>query len=184
MNVTARCQRVRPSVWERQCPEGDDGSLRDAEQERIALRRPRVGHMGGPGFRLRESLDRAGAIGTLPENAEVLLAIGLKRHPLTIGRPDRKTICPPKGEPPDRAGTRKVVHPDDRAFAIFAFKGDPRAVWRKARGLIGAVWKPEGLDDAFPVDQREILPTRRGGDGTRNVNRRSRIEKLTCAAPD
>src|SRR5215472_11615155 len=69
-------------------------------------------------FGFGEPLDRTGAIGALPKDPLVPLAIRLKRNPLAIGGPERIAIRSPKSKTARRIRTRQIVDPNRGLFAI------------------------------------------------------------------
>src|SRR6185436_15621469 len=102
---------------------------RDAEQESVRPRSsPRLRLMGFSRIRLGEGF-RLAAIGRLPPDGAVAVAIGLKRDVL-VRDPHRKTVVSSGRECLHRGPAGPVTHPDDRLFVIFFPKDDPLTVWR------------------------------------------------------
>src|SRR4051812_33049993 len=81
----------------------------------------------GPG----EAFDCSCAIRPLPENAEIAFAVRLKRDPVSIVRPYRKTIGASECELARRSGTNEVLYPDVGVFtAVINAEGNASAVRR------------------------------------------------------
>src|SRR5206468_3255747 len=80
-------------VRERQRRDRVAGTLGDTEQQRLAIRRPRLRNMGRVLVRLRQALRRRRAVSALPEEAEIPVAVRLKRHALAVRGPDGHTIA-------------------------------------------------------------------------------------------
>ena len=74
--------------------------------------------MGNPLFGLRESLHGSGAIGLLPEDGEIAIAIGLESNPFSVRRPDGIAICTAQRELSRRRGAGKVDYPEVYLLAI------------------------------------------------------------------
>src|SRR5439155_4471649 len=91
-------QRVSPSYPGATTP--PTGTLGDTEQQRFAIGRPRFRDVGHVLVGFRQTFRRAGAVGALPEEAEIPLAVRLKRDALAVGGPDRKTIATAQRAPP------------------------------------------------------------------------------------
>ena len=116
--------------------------------------------------------------------AEVPLAIRLERDPLTIRRPDRKSIPSSEGQLPNRALVREIVDPDVRPGLR------PRCPARRAsrRGRCVATWyAPAGIFSCSMAPGRSLNASSvvRGqtGGGTGNVDERAGIGDAEVGHP-
>src|SRR5262245_56595072 len=103
------------------------GILRYGKREMLPVRQPRYGHVFGAFLRGGEP-PQPGAIDVLLEDREVAFAIRLKRHALTVCRPDGKAVAAAERQPPRRARSAQLVYPDDRFLPIVAVEHEPCAV--------------------------------------------------------
>ena len=133
--------------------------------------------MRGSLFRLREPFCWPVAIGGLPENPQISVAIGLERDPLTIGGPDRKVIPAIKCEPTHRACAGQVVDPHVGFSTIVGSERDAFPVRRNARVFVRTQWNLQRLHAAFPIDQSQLILGWRRRDRTGNVNQCSGVGK-------
>src|SRR5438046_522079 len=101
--------------------------------------------MGRVLVRVRQALRRRRAVSALPEEAEIAVAVRLKRDALAVRRPDGHTIAASQGESA-RACARHVIDPHDGVLAIVTADGDPLAVWRQTRVLVRAGRKLQRLN--------------------------------------
>ena len=96
--------------------------------------------MGDALGRLREPLGRPYAVGALPEESQIALAVGLEDDTPAVERPDRESMCPPnvsfRGDPPAaRSYTQMLV---SRASL------EPKAIWRPSGDMRGSEYGPAG----------------------------------------
>ena len=150
----------RLPVLQREGPQRHVGPLRDAEQESVAVRRPGLRRMRFARLRRGEAF-RGAAVGRLPEDGEVAVAVRLKRDALAVRRPDRKTVVAAGRESLHRARPGQVVDPDDRLLVVVvrrrrcACRPETRAATRTA---------PGGSFSGSTLPLRSIRPIRAGAD--------------------
>src|SRR3954463_12985023 len=145
----------RLPVLKRERPQRYVRSFRDGEQEPVTLRRPRLGRMRFARRRPGEAL-RDAAIGRLPEDCEVPLAVRLKGDALAVRGPDRKTVVPSGREGLHRAPTGKVVDPDGRFLVVITRDRETLAVWRHTGPLVGPGEKSQRLYLPLSIHQPDI----------------------------
>ena len=105
----------------------------------------------GPGEAFRDS-----AIGRLPEDREVPVAIRLKGDARAVRRPDRKTVVPSGREAPHGKRTGKVVNPDGRLLVVIARDGEALAVRGHTRPLVPLWGKSQRLYLPHSIHQTDI----------------------------
>jgi hypothetical protein len=84
-------------------------------------------------FRFSQTHCRAGAVGTLHEDAEVAFAIGLEGNKLAVPGPHRMAAMSIEGEAAQRTGTRHIVNRNVSLLSILDVDGDLLPVRRHAR---------------------------------------------------
>src|SRR5215471_4174061 len=89
--------------------------------------------MFGTWLGLRQARGRRRAIGTLPEDRQIALAVGLKRDTLTVRGPDGKPIVSFERELSGGLGAGQLVDPEVRALAVVGSNGDLSPVGRHTR---------------------------------------------------
>ena len=95
MNCTSREGLSLPAPPVRRSTDDTSDPLATREAGTFAVRRPRLRHVRCALLGLVSRSASPGAVRPLPEDAEVAVAVGLKRDPLTVRRPDRKPVLPP-----------------------------------------------------------------------------------------
>src|SRR5215510_11662968 len=87
-------------------------------------------------FWRRQSLCSTEAICSLPEQASVALAVGLKNDPLSVARPERTDIFAAKCKPPHRPCPRKVIDCDEHFFSVIDFDRSLFTIGRNTRNRV------------------------------------------------
>lgn len=117
---------------------------------------------------LREPFRCSGAIGGLPEDRRVAVAIRLERDARRVGGPERIAVLAAERQPPHRRRARQIVNPDHLLLAIVDAERNAGAVGRDTRRL-------ELADGQF---QRLHFPFSIHDDGGRSHGKRALPERL------
>src|SRR5262249_15760031 len=150
----------------------------DAEQEMPAIRRPRFGLVRIAVRRFRQPLGRS-AVRTLREDAEIALAVRLKRDATAVGEPDGKAVMPAESQSPHLPRAGLLVDPDARLAPLLDAEDDAFAVRRNAGMRVPARRKLEAFDRPGTISEHELASSgyRRQHGGTRRVHERSRLRE-------
>src|SRR5262245_16306606 len=99
------------------------------EEQVCAVRGERLGNVRRILRRRGEAFDRTLAIGALPENAVIALAVRLECHPFAVMRPDRMLIPPFDRQATNRARRSQVVYRNVGVATFIDGDGQTPAIW-------------------------------------------------------
>ena len=153
------------------------------EQQDAASRRPGGRNVRGALFRRRQPIGGTGAIGRLPVDRGIAIAIGLERHEAAVGGPHGIPIASAECQPPRCSARFQVTHPDAYVAPVVMTECQVAFIRRHARFAVGSGRHLQRLLSARPVERvdREVGDERRRS-GPRQVDEGSvgRHGKMGC----
>ena len=149
-------ERPARSILVRIHPQRHFRSRRDREQK-VALRRPRLGKVCRALFGRRETLGGAHAVRALRVDRESALTVRLEREPLSVGRPHRHAVPAAERKAAQLSGAREIVDPDIRFVAAVHFHRELSAVRGQTRINVRRPRKFQEIDFAASIDQPKVL---------------------------
>ena len=125
--------------------------------------------------RCGQPLGNASTVCALSEDSALSATVGLKRDPLSVGRPHRKTAPPLEGEALNRARSVERVDHDARFLPIIGADRRSGAVGRGAHVRVSRWRDCQAGDRAGTIAKCQSAECLVGSDRPRHVGERTRI---------
>ena len=123
------------------------------EQQDAASRRPGRRNVRGALFRRCQPIGGTGAIGRLPVDRGIAIAIRLERHEAAVGGPHGIPIASAECQPPRCSARFQVMHPDAYVAPVVMTECHVAFIRRHARFAVGSGRHLQRLLSARPVER-------------------------------